>query len=404
MRKTIVFYSVFLLSFLLVIPPAFADHPPQPFYGNKVSYNTAAPGDAEVLVDALDITGERLYMIEDGLAITPIITLGNQRLQVLATVAVTGQVNLQQVIAKLPANLLNGTYMLRLDNTYRINFFMVTIGAVGPTGPRGTAGTPGGAQGIKGDKGDTGAQGPSGGAQGERGVKGDKGDAGIQGETGRQGRIGELGLHGDRGRRGKTGRTGADGATGPTGATGSIGPSGGVKGDKGDTGNTGATGSAGADSTVEGPTGATGSAGSKGDKGDTGASSTVQGPRGNTGSAGSDGANGTNGTNGSRGERGLTGSSGNTSTKAWINFNGRTRVPATRSKSGIASVERVGTGEYQINFTTPFANTGYVMSASASGGVVSVKTVTTSSIIINLKNLAGQAVDGQFIMLQFTSN
>jgi len=290
MKRAILFYSLFLLSILIVVPQVVsAAHVPQVDFVQKVRYNTAASGEPEVLVDALDINGRHLYLLALGQKVTPIIDLGLAHLRVLYS-GVIGDTNRKQVVVELPANILGGSYTLMVNNGEQRSFYPVTIGV---TGARGVAGS-----------------------------------------------------DGTNGTNGTNGTDGADGADGTNGTNGRQ--------------------------------------GGKGDKG-------------NPGSAGS------NGTNGARGAIGPTGPAGNTSTKAWVNFNGRSSL-SIRGKSGISTVTRSSRGEYTINFATPFANTSYVMTASASNGSVFIRSVSTSSITIYILNTAGRATDGVWVMLQFTSN
>lgn len=64
--------------------------------------------------------------------------------------------------------------------------------------------------------------------------------------------------------------------------------------------------------------------------------------------------------------------------KAWVNFNG-TGTLAIRSSFNVSSVTDNGTGDYTINFTTPFSDGNYAavcMAAKASGN-------NTGSVLIN---------------------
>jgi hypothetical protein len=45
------------------------------------------------------------------------------------------------------------------------------------------------------------------------------------------------------------------------------------------------------------------------------------------------------------------------SAKAWVNFDGTTGT--VRGSYNVSSVTRVGTGDYNVNFTNAFANTNY---------------------------------------------
>jgi len=49
--------------------------------------------------------------------------------------------------------------------------------------------------------------------------------------------------------------------------------------------------------------------------------------------------------------------------KAWVNFNG-TGTVAIRASYGVSSISDNGTGNYNINFTTAFANTDYAVVGS----------------------------------------
>lgn len=60
---------------------------------------------------------------------------------------------------------------------------------------------------------------------------------------------------------------------------------------------------------------------------------------------------------------GSTISSGKGAAKAWVNFNGWTS--AVRASLNVSSVTRNGTGDYTVNFTSPLADTSYVVSGSA---------------------------------------
>jgi len=209
---------------------------------------------------------------------------------------------------------------------------------------------------------------------------------GAVGPQGPDGVAGADGTDGIRGLRGLTGAAGTDGTIGPRGLTGTNG----------------------ADSTVAGPRGAAGVTGATGTSGSTGA-------RGFTGAAGVDGADGANGATGAagaagaRGERGVdgatgaSGAQGNTSTKAWVNFNG-TGTPVIRAHTGIFRVIRVSTGVYTIQFSTAFADTNYVMTATANTGIVFIGTPDRAEMTIKVLDTSGNPIDSSRIMLEFTSN
>lgn len=48
------------------------------------------------------------------------------------------------------------------------------------------------------------------------------------------------------------------------------------------------------------------------------------------------------------------------SIKAWVNFDGKAATVSIRGAFNVSSVERIATGQYRVNFTTPFASASYV--------------------------------------------
>lgn len=76
---------------------------------------------------------------------------------------------------------------------------------------------------------------------------------------------------------------------------------------------------------------------------------------------------------------------------AWVNFNGTTSPGTIRAQYNVSSVTKNGTGDYTINFTTPFPDTSYATigsqkedESSNTGGNTAFKIArfvqTTSSI------------------------
>lgn len=55
----------------------------------------------------------------------------------------------------------------------------------------------------------------------------------------------------------------------------------------------------------------------------------------------------------------------NGSAKAWVNFNG-TGTVAIRAAYNVSSITDAGTGQYQVNFTTSFADTNFTPIVTAS--------------------------------------
>lgn len=87
----------------------------------------------------------------------------------------------------------------------------------------------------------------------------------------------------------------------------------------------------------------------------------------------------------------------NGSAKAWVNFNGNGTVAITAGFN-VSSVTDNGTGNYTINFTTPFADTKYAavasdeMPAPNNYGHVYPATRTTGTLRIYV-NYSGTAYD-----------
>ncbi len=48
------------------------------------------------------------------------------------------------------------------------------------------------------------------------------------------------------------------------------------------------------------------------------------------------------------------------SIKAWVNFDGKAAALTVRGAYNVSSVDRLATGQYRVNFTTPFASVSYV--------------------------------------------
>lgn len=108
---------------------------------------------------------------------------------------------------------------------------------------------------------------------------------------------------------------------------------------------------------------------------------------------------------GPTGPLGPAGPAGNTSTKAFVNFNGADdrSDPVIRAQSGISTITRTAVGEYTITFSNPFADRNYVMTGNASNGSVFIRTVTRSHITIYILDTEGRPVNPMRVMLHFTS-
>ena len=212
----------------------------------------------------------------------------------------------------------------------------------------------------------------------------------VKGETGLTGHAG------DKGERGDIGISGTDGADGNDGAKGDIGPKGevGSKGQKGQRG-------------VDGINGGTGPTGQKGNAG-------VDGTNGTNGSRGDQGQKGEAGSDGSKGGVGNPGVKGDKGDKAEDNLFPRSMVSFKGSNQeiydslNVLGVERLGTGNYKVNFSESLSNNRYTVIASANGGsmptaagrTVMVTTRLTNSVTIQVKNSStGGVVDDDYINL-----
>ncbi len=54
--------------------------------------------------------------------------------------------------------------------------------------------------------------------------------------------------------------------------------------------------------------------------------------------------------------------------KAWVNFNGTTSPGTIRSSFNVSSVTKNGTGNYNVNFSTPMADANYSVSGLGTAG------------------------------------
>src|SRR3990167_2623240 len=94
--------------------------------------------------------------------------------------------------------------------------------------------------------------------------------------------------------------------------------------------------------------------------------------------------------------------------KAWINFDGQLGTPTARASFNVDSITDNGTGQYTINFITPFANANYVAvgtCASPEGGAIVVASValpTTTAYRFETRTVgAGAPVDKAWINMIF---
>jgi hypothetical protein len=97
--------------------------------------------------------------------------------------------------------------------------------------------------------------------------------------------------------------------------------------------------------------------------------------------------------------------------KAWVVFNG-TGTPAIGASYNVSSITDHGTGEYTINFTTPFSSANYAATgfgADTSGGggqvlIFSNTAQTSSACRIKTVNAGGSLIDPNLVSLVFFGN
>ena len=88
--------------------------------------------------------------------------------------------------------------------------------------------------------------------------------------------------------------------------------------------------------------------------------------------------------------------------KVWVNFDGTSA--GIRSGHGVSAVRRVGTGEYRVEFATPFAmapsgHASYAAAAWSSRGQTSYGSNGVSSIVVNVVDSGGAPVDGEVMFV-----
>ena len=85
--------------------------------------------------------------------------------------------------------------------------------------------------------------------------------------------------------------------------------------------------------------------------------------------------------------------------KAWINFNG-TGTPAIRASFNVTSITDIGTGKYEVNFTTALTDANYSVVVGTNAGqsyIFADSTGTSSLIRIATADSSGSVVDTNFI-------
>lgn len=135
----------FLLLFIFSSAPVWSATPAVPVIVSAVE-NTST--------NQITVSGSNFMLAKTA----PSVSLDGTKLTLISST------NLK-VVAKLPATLTAGSYLLSITNSgNQTGSFAMTLGAVGPIGPQGPIGATGpkGATGPQGSKGATGAQGPQG--------------------------------------------------------------------------------------------------------------------------------------------------------------------------------------------------------------------------------------------------
>lgn len=95
--------------------------------------------------------------------------------------------------------------------------------------------------------------------------------------------------------------------------------------------------------------------------------------------------------------------------KAWVVFNG-TGTPAIRASHNVSSITDNGTGDYTINFTTPFSSANYSWNVNANRGAAGATQLvasapftadpTTTALRIVVTSLAGTQTDAEWVSVQ----
>jgi len=89
--------------------------------------------------------------------------------------------------------------------------------------------------------------------------------------------------------------------------------------------------------------------------------------------------------------------------KAWVNFNG-TGTPAIRGSFNVSSITRVGTGTYQVNFTTAMSNSNYSVPVGGSRdgfGVTADHQIGVYAFFTTSINLVSRTEGGAYVDFQF---
>ena len=94
--------------------------------------------------------------------------------------------------------------------------------------------------------------------------------------------------------------------------------------------------------------------------------------------------------------------------RAWVNFNGSTSPGTIAASGNVSSVTKIGTGDYQVNFTTAMPDANYVVVGLAMDSVtdgsldrlfVQTRTQATTYFRMNTIGEGGRALDGIRVLL-----
>ena len=94
---------------------------------------------------------------------------------------------------------------------------------------------------------------------------------------------------------------------------------------------------------------------------------------------------------------------GQSAAKAWVNFNGTGTIAIRGSGLNISSLTDVGTGDYDVLFTSSMNDANYAASGNsgddaAGAGAWDVQNLATGQLSIDSRNLSGTATDRENVM------
>lgn len=94
--------------------------------------------------------------------------------------------------------------------------------------------------------------------------------------------------------------------------------------------------------------------------------------------------------------------------KAWVNIQGNALIPNIRDAFNVSSYTDYGTGDYEVNFDTPLANSNYAISGACSNDhssaalspqINNLSYPTNSGFRVKCVNGSGVPIDNFFVTL-----